>query len=161
MIEVNEGTTREVDSDAREEKDARNWAVLGHLSALLLLFGIPFGNILGPLVVWLFKRNDHPLVDEQCKEALNFQISMTLYFTAAAILLLIFGASLLPLFWPFHYHNYWDFWGPQLTMPFAFLSGAFLLVLLFILDIGLLLLAAFKASNGVHYRYPLTIRLVN
>lgn len=159
MIEAG-GSTIEADKAMIEaEKGARNWAVLGHLSALLFLFGIPFGNILGPLVVWLVKRNDHPFIDEQCKEALNFQITMTLYIIAASILLFILGMSLIPIFWPFNHHNYWDAWSP-LTMPFAFLSGILLMIVIVLLDIALLLIAALKASNGEHYRYPLTLRLI-
>ena len=161
MIEVNGDKIPEVKGGDQVEKDARNWAVLGHLSALLILFGVPFGNILGPLVVWLFKRNDHTFIDEQCRESLNFQISITLYLAVVAILLLIFGVSFLPFFLPFHNHNFWDIWGLPFTMPFALLSGVFLLVVIFLVDIALLLIAAFKASSGVHYRYPLTIRLVN
>jgi len=40
---------------------------------------IPFGNIVGPLVFWLWKKADNPAVDEHGKEALNFQISMTIW----------------------------------------------------------------------------------
>ncbi|MEW6113824.1 MAG: DUF4870 domain-containing protein, partial [Thermodesulfobacteriota bacterium] len=60
-------------------KQATNWGMLCHLSALLGLVLISFGHILGPLVVWLFKKNDDPFIDEQGKESLNFQISMTIY----------------------------------------------------------------------------------
>ena len=38
----------------------RTWTMLCHLSSLIVLLGIPFGNILGPFVVWLFKKNDFP-----------------------------------------------------------------------------------------------------
>lgn len=72
-----------------QEKQARTWGMLCHLSALVVLLGIPFGNILGPLVVWLVKRNDHMFIDEQGKESLNFQISMTIYFALAGVLALI------------------------------------------------------------------------
>jgi uncharacterized Tic20 family protein len=59
------------------------------LSALLGLVLISFGHILGPLVVWLLKRNDDPFIDEQGKESLNFQISITIYVIIAAILCVI------------------------------------------------------------------------
>ena len=79
-------------------KDARTWATVCHLSALSAFVGIPLGNILGPLVVWLLKRNDHPFVDDQGKEALNFQISMTIYGIVAGILvILLVGIALLAL----------------------------------------------------------------
>lgn len=40
---------------------------------------IPFGNILGPLILWLMKRSENPSVDAHGKESLNFQISMTIW----------------------------------------------------------------------------------
>ncbi len=49
---------------------------------------IPFGNIIGPLVVWLIKRAEIPAVDAHGKEALNFQISVAIY--AIVCLLLMF-----------------------------------------------------------------------
>jgi len=55
-------------------KDARLWGMLAHLSALVGLLGIP--PIVGPLVVWLIKKNEFAFVDDQGKEALNFQITM-------------------------------------------------------------------------------------
>lgn len=59
-------------------KEARNWATLCHLSGGLGVY-LGVGHILGPLLIWLFLKNDYPFVDDQGKEALNFQISMTLY----------------------------------------------------------------------------------
>lgn len=70
------------------DKDARTWGMLCHLSAFLG-FIIPFGNILGPLVIWLIKKKDYPFVDDQGKEALNFQISMLIAFVISAVLMLI------------------------------------------------------------------------
>lgn len=61
-----------------EELDARRWATICHLSALTGLLGNGVGFVLAPLVVWLIKRNDHPWIDEQGKEAVNFQITMFL-----------------------------------------------------------------------------------
>ncbi len=64
--------------------------MLCHLLSLTQLLGIPFGNILGPLVVWLIKRDEDPFVDLCGKESLNFQISMTIYMVIAGILILVF-----------------------------------------------------------------------
>jgi uncharacterized Tic20 family protein len=68
-------------------KQERTWAMIAHLAAFAG-FLIPLGNVLGPLVVWLIKREEGPFVDQQGKEALNFGISITLY--AAIGYLLIF-----------------------------------------------------------------------
>jgi uncharacterized Tic20 family protein len=63
---------------AEVSKDARTWGMLCHLSALSGYIGLPFGHILGPLIVWLIKKNDFPFVDDQGKESLNFQITLTI-----------------------------------------------------------------------------------
>lgn len=68
--------------------DERTWALFCHLSAFAG-FVIPFGNIIGPIVVWAIKRDQYPLVDDQGKEAINFQISMFIYYIAAALLVLV------------------------------------------------------------------------
>jgi uncharacterized Tic20 family protein len=62
--------------------------MLCHLSALAGLL-IPLGTIIGPLVVWLVKKNELPSVDAHGKESLNFQISMAIYFIVSAILMVI------------------------------------------------------------------------
>ena len=66
----------------------RNWAMLAHLSALAG-FIIPLGNIIGPLVIWLIKKDESEFVSDQGKEALNFQISVTIYMIVSAILIVI------------------------------------------------------------------------
>jgi uncharacterized Tic20 family protein len=72
------------------DRDAQNWAMICHLSALVGLLGIPLLHILAPLAVWLFKRNDYPFVNDQGKEALNFQITMGLIGLIGWALTLIF-----------------------------------------------------------------------
>jgi uncharacterized Tic20 family protein len=65
--------------------DERLWAMLCHLSTFAGYF-VPVGNILGPLIVWLVKKDQYPLVDDQGKEALNFQISVTIYLVISVVL---------------------------------------------------------------------------
>ena len=146
-----------------ENKDARTWATLCHLSALLVLLGLPLGNVFGPLVAWLIKRNEHPFVDDQGKEALNFQISMTVYGIVAGMFMAALFAWSFPFFWPFHHGMWWgspwDFWF-SMRMPFTLLVFTFLVMGLFLLDVILAIVAALKASNGERYRYPITIRFV-
>jgi len=57
-------------------KEVRNWAMGSHMIALVGLLGNGLGFLVGPLIVWLVKRDDHPFIDEQGKEAVNFQITM-------------------------------------------------------------------------------------
>jgi uncharacterized Tic20 family protein len=66
-------------------KEARQWAMFCHLSALLGIW-IPFGTLIGPLVIWQLKRESDPFIDAQGKEALNFQITVAI---ASAISLLL------------------------------------------------------------------------
>src|SRR5262245_2277078 len=56
-------------------KDERNWAMFAHMSGFLVfLTGI--GGIVGPLVIYLLKKDEMPFVEDQAREALNFQITM-------------------------------------------------------------------------------------
>ena len=67
----------------------RTWNVLCHATALAGFFVPWAGHILGPLIVWLVKRNDSPKIDEHGKESLNFQISMLIYNVIAGVLCLV------------------------------------------------------------------------
>lgn len=69
-------------------KDARNWGMICHLVALSG-FIIPFGNVLGPLIVWAIKKDDDRFIDDQGKEAINFQLTMTLAFFVSFFLIFI------------------------------------------------------------------------
>ena len=74
-------------------KDALTFAMLAHLLAIFTWF-------LGPLIIWLLKKDDHPYIDEQGKEALNFQITVTIAYCAAGVLsILCIGLLLFPLIW--------------------------------------------------------------
>lgn len=70
------------------DKDARNWAMICHLAALSG-YMIPFGNILGPLIIWVLKKDDNPFIDDQGKEVLNFQLTMTIGFIVSGVLVFI------------------------------------------------------------------------
>jgi uncharacterized Tic20 family protein len=76
-------------------KDERLWATFCHLSGLLG-FIVPFiGQILGPLIIWLIKRDESPFVDDQGREALNFQITVTII--GIIFVMMIFVVIGLPL----------------------------------------------------------------
>lgn len=85
-----------------ENQQEKTMAMLCHLLALAGLV-VPFGNILGPLIVWLMKKDTSELVNDQGKESLNFQISFTIYgFVAAILSLIVIGipiAIALVVFW--------------------------------------------------------------
>ena len=79
------------------EMDQRNWAMFTHFSALLgLITGVGF--ILGPLVLWLIKKDQMPQVNEAGKEAVNFQLTMLIAFLVSWVLVfLLIGFLLIPL----------------------------------------------------------------
>ena len=77
--------------------DERNLAMFCHLAALAGYL-MPFGNILGPLIIWLVKREESPIVDDQGKESLNFQITWTIFFCITVVLCFVMiGFILLPV----------------------------------------------------------------
>ncbi len=71
--------------DPQQEK---TWGMFCHLGALAGYI-IPFGNIIAPLIIWLIKKDESALVNEQGKESLNFQISVSIYILVGLILALI------------------------------------------------------------------------
>ncbi len=73
----------------KPSKEERNWAMGCHLASIAG-FIIPFGNVAGPLVIWLIKKEEFPLVADQGKEAVNFQITVLLIGIVGALLTLIF-----------------------------------------------------------------------
>ena len=82
----------------------RNWAVFGHLGGFAFyLLGFALGHILVPLALWLLKREQSAYVDEHGREALNFQISVTLYAIAVgALSFVLVGLLLIPILAGFH-----------------------------------------------------------
>lgn len=75
--------------------EEKNWAMACHLAALGA-FVFPFGGIIGPLVIWLLKRDHMPFVDDQGKEALNFQITMMIAgFVCILLMLVVIGVLLI------------------------------------------------------------------
>lgn len=69
-------------------KEEQNWAMFCHLAALSG-FVIPLGNVLGPLIMWLIKKDTMPLVDQHGKEALNFQITVTIAMLISFLLMFV------------------------------------------------------------------------
>lgn len=65
--------------------NTRMFVLFCHLSAFSAFF-VPLGNIWGPLVLWLIKKDESPEVDAHGKESLNFEISITLYLIASFVL---------------------------------------------------------------------------
>ena len=68
----------EATQDGSVDPQVRNTAVAAHLSTLAGL-AVPFGSVIGPLAVWLTRRDQDPFIDQAGREALNFGISIAIY----------------------------------------------------------------------------------
>lgn len=71
-----------------DDRDERMWGMLCHLSALSG-FIIPFGNIIGPLIVYSMKKDQYAFVADQGKESLNFQISISIYMLISLVTVIL------------------------------------------------------------------------
>ncbi len=120
--------------------EERQWAMFAHLSALvggILTSGWAgsIGCFIGPLIIWLAKKDTMAFVDDQGKEALNFNITVGLIFLALLVLSIVtLGIGLI------------------IAIPGWIIVGIAWLIFTII--------AAIKANEGVAYRYPLTLRLI-
>ncbi len=90
-----EGSNSTATPGAAPTEHERTWGMLAHLSALAGLVVPLIGIALGPLVVWLAKRDESEFVAAHAKEALNFNISVLLGAIACMLLMLVFIGLLL------------------------------------------------------------------
>ena len=138
-MDINEATAVPPAPAGVPGEEERQWAMFAHLSALaggLLTSALGgWGFFIGPLVIWLMKKDTMPFVGDQAKEALNFNITISAIF----VILLILTIFTLGL-------------GALLTVPVMLVVGIGALVLI--------IMASMKAKEGVAYRYPFTIRLI-
>ncbi|GHA75571.1 orotate phosphoribosyltransferase [Lysobacter bugurensis] len=122
------------------DAEARQWAMFAHLSALVggvvtAGWAGSIGCFIGPLIIWLVKKDTMPFVDDQGKEALNFNITVAAVFLALLILSIVtLGIGLV------------------IAIPAWIIIGLAWLVFTII--------AGIKANEGVRYRYPFTLRLI-
>lgn len=110
--------------------------MIAHLSALAGWLTGGIGNIVGPLIVWLVKKDTMPFAASESKEALNFNISWLLWFlilcaVTVPLMLLFVGLLLIPVL----------IIGPVIWTVFCIVGGI-------------------SANEGRPYRYPLTVRFI-
>ena len=111
----------------------RTYGMLTHLSAFAgAIVALAF---VGPLIMWLARRDEHPFLDHHGKEALNFNLSMLLY----GVIGFVASFATLGI-------------GLIVVIPAA--------VVFFVTWVVTTIVAAVKANNGEGYRYPLTIRFI-
>ena len=106
-------------------------ALFCHLGGIVGLVLPSAGNILLPLILWLVNKDKMPFVDQEGKEATNFQISISIYLLAATILMFV-------------------------TCGIGFILPIGVLVF----DIVVVVMASIDSSKGIPYRYPVCIRLI-
>lgn len=134
MSDLNEAMQAPEPPAGTPTAEEKQWALIAHLSAFIGLI-IPFGSIIAPLVVWLIKKDQLAFVNDQAKEALNFNITIGIIGIGLILLTIItFGI------------------GALLAVPVGILVG--------IAWIVLIIMAAIKANEGEAYRYPFILRLV-
>jgi uncharacterized Tic20 family protein len=121
-----------------EKTEERNYGMLCHLASFSGVM-VPFGSILGPLIIWLIKRKEYDFVDICGRESINFQISITIY---SLILLFIFSVSL-----------------ASHIQPLIILI-ALVFLLIFIIGLVSVIKASVLSNRGEEYRYPITIRFL-
>jgi len=117
------------------ESDIRTWQMACHLSALAGCV-VPFGNVLGPLLIWQIKKNEIPEVEPHGKASLNFQLTVLILTLVGGVLafalsFVCIGVLLIPVVALL----------PLAGMIFAIIAGI-------------------KANNGEEYRYPYAWELV-
>ena len=110
-------------------QDERSWAMIAHLSAFAVFVFPVGGNIIAPLIIWLTRRDTSAFVDAEAKEALNFNITVSLGWVVCGLLTFV-------------------------------LIGLPLGLVLFLGWLVMTIVAAVKATEGIGYRYPLSLRLV-
>ena len=123
-----------------------------------LLF--PFGNIIVPFIAWQTLKERSPYLDHHGREAVNFNISYSIY-------ILVLSAVFVPFTISTFFNDFWN-WGnfgrTRIDIDsfniFGFVSLATLAGILTLVVIALIIVAALKAKEGEHYTYPFTIKFI-
>lgn len=141
----------------------KNLATFIHLSTFSR-FIIPFGNFIGPIVLWAANKEKSEFIDQHGKQAINFQISVLLY-------AIIIGTISVPFFIFklfrgldfIDFHGFHDFHiNVGEPSPLLYIGGGLgvLAILAFIVELALIVRASLAARDGNNYKYPLTINFL-
>ena len=141
----------------------KNIATFIHLSTFSR-FIIPFGNFIGPLVLWITNKEKSEFIDAHGKQAINFQISVFIYAIILGVLTIpffIFGLLGHLDFFDFNVVNNFQI-NFRKASPLLFITGGLgvLAVMGFILELILIIVASLKARDGEYYKYPFTIKFL-
>lgn len=134
----------------------RNWAMAAHLSALVAIAGLPFGHVLGPLVVYLVKGHESEFVGEHARASLNYQITISI----VAIIAVIVGvAATLGFLIPMSTASSSDM-APPISFAVLWISFAVGALIVLLASIVFIILGTIAASEGRPYTYPFAIRFL-
>jgi uncharacterized protein len=148
------GMIQIVDAPSPSSNSARSWATVSHLLGLLILSGVPLSNILGPLIVYLLKKDEDSFIAFASREAVNFQIFIAV---CAIVLMAGYMTSIFTLI--AHFPAVPRIHTPTLMLyPFAFFG---LFIALGIFDLVSVIVAAMRTNAGEAYRYPISLRFVH
>ncbi|MCL6524029.1 MAG: DUF4870 domain-containing protein [Thermoflavifilum sp.] len=133
-------------------------AAIIHLGGLLgWIFPFSFANLIGVLILWLILRKEDPFIDSQGKEALNFQILVSLIFLILALL----GGMFMMGEWMFFSWNQHFRPGNFFSWNMAHVGvWAILWKLAHLFNFIFCVIAAIRAGQGIAYRYPLSLRVI-
>ena len=147
------------------KKQDQTLATIIHLSVFSKLF-IPFGNFIFPVIIWLISK-EKAFVNHHGRNAVNFQLSLLLYYIIIACLLIattiILGARIPNEF--FEYHQYYIKIYPGEDNNFSqflviFVTGALFFLGLIIFELYAVISAAKNASEGKEFKFPLSINFI-
>ncbi|MGJ8744185.1 DUF4870 domain-containing protein [Polaribacter sp.] len=123
-------------------------------------FVFPFGNIITPLIAWQTLKDRSQFLDEQGKEAVNFNISYSLYiFILTLSAVPFFVGSLFRNFDNFDHFNHFNFNFNSGSL-FGVIGLASLAGIVGLIKFALIIIAALKAKEGENYKYPFTIKFI-
>ena len=118
--------------------EQRGWGTAAHLSAFAGAWvALAF---LGPLVVYLLRKDDDPFTAHHAREALNFNLTVLLVTVVGGLIGVIFVVGTLGF-------------GALVLIPAAAAYGLFWIVITIV--------AGVRAWDGGSYHYPLSIRFVS
>lgn len=103
-------------------KEATNMAMLAHLLGITMI---------GTLIVWLIKKDEHPFIDQEGKEATNFQLTLLIAYVICTVIAVVTCGI-----------------------------GSILYLPVWVVSIIFCIMGAVKAKDGIAYRYPINIRFI-
>ena len=134
-------------------------AFLIHISAFAG-FIFPFGNIITPLIAWQTLKNKSAFLDEQGKEAVNFNISYTLYiFLLTLTFIPLAIGSIFRNHDNFIRNNHFNF-DFNFDNIFGIIGLGSITAIIYLIGSALIIIASIKAKEGENYKYPFTIKFI-